>query len=182
MIRLDVGGVLYHTSADTLTRIPNTYFTALLSGHFEHQQYIFIDRDGLRFKHILNYLRNNNVNLPKAFNKIHKYEEIIEEAEYFGINELADLLRKEIRTITNQAKIEQLRAASVAAAAAVQTNMPLIESPSKRKRPNVFSAVPLIGPDRFSSPRDMQKKSPRAPKFAPMLEDFPEVENFTEDF
>ncbi len=184
MIKLNVGGTLFHTTRETLTKTQDSFFTAMLSGRFQQlvdqEGYIFIDRDGDRFKHILNYLRTNTIHLPRHANKLYKYEDIIEEAEFYGLNELAEILRKEVRVISNQAKIEQLRVASAAAAVQQQQNT-LLESPNKRKKPNVFAGVPLIGPDRFSSPLDRTKRSPKAPRFAPMLEDFPEVENFTED-
>ncbi|KAK3257250.1 hypothetical protein CYMTET_33655 [Cymbomonas tetramitiformis] len=59
----------------------------------ETQKAIFIDRDGERFRHILNYLRTGTVHLDS--NPV-KYQELLEEAQYFQLcgleNELEERL------------------------------------------------------------------------------------------
>eukprot|EP01064_Diplonema_japonicum_P024831 TRINITY_DN3557_c0_g1_i1.p1 TRINITY_DN3557_c0_g1~~TRINITY_DN3557_c0_g1_i1.p1 ORF type:complete len:456 (+),score=84.19 TRINITY_DN3557_c0_g1_i1:94-1461(+) len=60
-LTLDVGGVKFVTTRDTLMAIPDTLFTALLSGHFSIDKTddgaIKLDRDPAYFSYILNYLR-----------------------------------------------------------------------------------------------------------------------------
>ena len=90
-IGLNVGGKIYQTRRETLTREPDSYFTALLSGESPHardaQGNFLIDRDGKLFRHVLNYLRSfylqpleNEVLLTSLQN----------EAEYFGLNILRE--------------------------------------------------------------------------------------------
>jgi hypothetical protein len=61
-IVLDIGGVRYTTSVQTLRRIPGTFFDAYFSGrHTMHRREdgsIFIDRDGEHFGQVLGYLRD----------------------------------------------------------------------------------------------------------------------------
>lgn len=61
IINLNVGGKKFSTSRTTLTQIPETFFSALLSNRIPtmHDEYgaIFIDRDPHLFSLILNYLR-----------------------------------------------------------------------------------------------------------------------------
>nr|ACO15314.1 BTB/POZ domain-containing protein KCTD3 [Caligus clemensi] len=61
VIDLNVGGSLFSTSRSTLTSIPDTFFSALLSDRIasarDKNGAIFIDRDPDLFKIILNYLR-----------------------------------------------------------------------------------------------------------------------------
>ena len=68
MIRLNVGGKIFCTSKTTLTRIPNTFFSALLSGEIsslkDETGAFFIDREGSWFEPILNYLRTENLIIP----------------------------------------------------------------------------------------------------------------------
>lgn len=61
---LNVGGARFATSLETLTRVQNTYFSALLSGRWDLKRSkldgsIFIDRDPTVFGYIINYLRES---------------------------------------------------------------------------------------------------------------------------
>jgi len=65
-IILDVGGEKFTTSVDTLTRVKDTFFTALFSKQWELERdpddkSIFIDRNGKIFTYILEYLRTDMV-------------------------------------------------------------------------------------------------------------------------
>jgi hypothetical protein len=105
ILTLNVGGVLYTTTHSTLLSHPDTFFTALLSGRFsadactDGNGNIFIDRDGKRFRYVLNYLRSRTLHLPRSHHHLHQYFEIKEEAEFFGLNEMVQLLQREIKSL-----------------------------------------------------------------------------------
>lgn len=65
IIHLNVGGQRFSTSRQTLTWIPDTFFTAMLNGlistNRDEQGSIFIDRDPKLFSIILNYLRTKEL-------------------------------------------------------------------------------------------------------------------------
>ncbi len=93
---LDVGGEKYTTSVDTLTRVKDTFFTALFSKQWELERdpddkSIFIDRNGKLFTYILEYLRTDMIS-----NNVWKDEALLHslliEAEYFRLHVLIDLL------------------------------------------------------------------------------------------
>ncbi|KAL0338762.1 UNVERIFIED_CONTAM: FH protein interacting protein FIP2 [Sesamum angustifolium] len=64
VVRLNIGGKKFCTTIDTLTqREPDSMLAAMFSGrHAVHQEsdkgYVFVDRDGTYFRHILNWLRD----------------------------------------------------------------------------------------------------------------------------
>jgi hypothetical protein len=66
-VTINVGGTLFHTTADTLNKSP--YFEAMLRGlpKSEHPQVPFIDRDARAFHHVLSLLRNPSYNFPTKF-------------------------------------------------------------------------------------------------------------------
>ena len=90
IINLNVGGTKFSTSRQTLTQIPDTFFTGLLSGRImtfrDDSGAIFIDRDPVLFRIILNYLRTRSLPLEEV-----KLKELRHEAEFYG---LAPLVRK----------------------------------------------------------------------------------------
>ncbi|PRP81199.1 hypothetical protein PROFUN_02033 [Planoprotostelium fungivorum] len=85
-ITLDVGGKRYTTSKDTLTSIPNTYFTGLLgSGHWkpEADGSYFIDRDRKLFHYVLQLLRTGEMSIDTLSEQQKK--DLKRELEYFLI-------------------------------------------------------------------------------------------------
>jgi len=90
IINLNVGGTKFSTSRQTLTQIQDTFFTGLLSGRIhtfkDDDGAIFIDRDPLLFRHILNYLRNRSLSFEEV-----NLKDLRSEAEYYGI---APLVKK----------------------------------------------------------------------------------------
>lgn len=63
-VQLNVGGTSFATSMETLTRLPGTYFSALLSGRWSLKTFppdgsIFIDRDPAFFSYVISYLRDS---------------------------------------------------------------------------------------------------------------------------
>uniref|UniRef100_A0A8C5S5U7 BTB/POZ domain-containing adapter for CUL3-mediated RhoA degradation protein 2 n=1 Tax=Laticauda laticaudata TaxID=8630 RepID=A0A8C5S5U7_LATLA len=90
-VRLNVGGSLYYTTVQVLTR-HDTMLKAMFSGRMEvlsdKEGWILIDRCGKHFGTILNYLRDNTVILPKNRQEI---KELMAEAKYYLIQGLVDL-------------------------------------------------------------------------------------------
>ncbi|CAB0010282.1 unnamed protein product [Nesidiocoris tenuis] len=91
IVHLNVGGTRFSTSRQTLLWIPDTFFSALLSGRIsslkDETGAIFIDRDPKLFAIILNYLRTKEVDLSNSESCFLKHE-----AEYYGITPLAKRL------------------------------------------------------------------------------------------
>ena len=90
-INLNVGGTLFTTSLATLTRFPDTMLGAMFSGRHElHKNAAgayFIDRDGLHFREILNFLRAPAEYDQTAMSERAKVE-LAKELEYYGLTEL----------------------------------------------------------------------------------------------
>ncbi|KAF9823729.1 hypothetical protein SFRURICE_014064 [Spodoptera frugiperda] len=71
IVNLNVGGTRFSTSWHTLTWVPETFFTALLSGRIptvrDETGAIFIDRDPNLFGLILNFLRTRDIDLNDCY-------------------------------------------------------------------------------------------------------------------
>lgn len=81
-VQLNVGGTLYTTSLETLTKYPDSLLAKMCNGSMASELEYFIDRDGLMFRHILNFIRNSKLLLPENFGD---EELLLEEAHFFGI-------------------------------------------------------------------------------------------------
>lgn len=81
----------FSTSRQTLTWIPDSFFTALLSNridsHKDETGALFIDRDPKLFSIILNYLRTKDIDLKNIDIRTLRHE-----AEYYGITPLVKRL------------------------------------------------------------------------------------------
>ncbi|KAB7505915.1 BTB/POZ domain-containing protein kctd15-like [Armadillidium nasatum] len=80
-------------------RFPESRLSKLFNGSIpivldSLKQHYFIDRDGEMFRHILNYMRNGRLTLPREFNS---YDLLLEEAKYFEIPGLMKELEEEKR-------------------------------------------------------------------------------------
>ncbi|CAF0959568.1 unnamed protein product [Adineta steineri] len=112
MIILNVGGIRYITSVDTLTRENDTFFAALFSGRWELQidpndDSIFINRDGHLFTHLLEYLRTESIPNDIMTNEPLR-QLLIREAEYFCMDNLIYILKEPERR-RQQEEEERLR-------------------------------------------------------------------------
>lgn len=58
--------------------------------------YLFIDRDGTHFRHVLNYLRDENLILP---NDKTLYQELLVEAQYYQLLDLEILIKNQLATL-----------------------------------------------------------------------------------
>ncbi|XP_007900026.1 BTB/POZ domain-containing adapter for CUL3-mediated RhoA degradation protein 3 isoform X2 [Callorhinchus milii] len=89
-VKLNVGGALYYTTMQTLTK-QDTMLKAMFSGRMEvltdSEGWILIDRCGKHFGAILNYLRDGAVPLPETNREI---EELLAEAKYYLVQGLVE--------------------------------------------------------------------------------------------
>jgi len=90
-VSLNVGGVVYTTTLDTLTRWPDSMLGAMFTGQIpvlrDSRGNVFIDRDGKAFRHILNYLRSSSLDLPDGFSELALLRR---EADFFQIRPLLE--------------------------------------------------------------------------------------------
>jgi hypothetical protein len=71
IIHFNVGGTLYDVAKGTLLKFENTMLATLVLDKWRtgcKEEIIFIDRDGERFKYILDWYRDGKINLPKTVN------------------------------------------------------------------------------------------------------------------
>ncbi|KAL9951601.1 hypothetical protein ACROYT_G044296 [Oculina patagonica] len=85
-LKLNIGGHLFTTSLETVTKDPSSMLYAMFSERFgpkpsEDGSY-FIDRDGTHFRYILNFLRTRQLIVPK--DEIIR-KELLVEAEFYQV-------------------------------------------------------------------------------------------------
>ncbi|XP_029373195.1 SH3KBP1-binding protein 1 [Echeneis naucrates] len=92
IVHLNVGGKRFSTSRQTLTWVPDSFFSSLLSGRIstlkDETGAIFIDRDPTLFAPILNFMRTKEL-YPRSIN-VHM---LMHEAEFYGITPLVRKLQ-----------------------------------------------------------------------------------------
>ena len=90
-IRLNVGGTSYEVSRSTIEKYPDTMLARMISESWssddsgdesdKDKKALFIDRDGERFRYVLDYMRDgSDVSLPVLVSK----EGFLKDLEYFG--------------------------------------------------------------------------------------------------
>ncbi|XP_075024325.1 BTB/POZ domain-containing adapter for CUL3-mediated RhoA degradation protein 2 isoform X2 [Calonectris borealis] len=98
-VRLNVGGSLYYTTVQVLTR-HDTMLKAMFSGRMEvltdKEGWILIDRCGKHFGTILNYLRDDTIALPKHRQEI---KELMAEAKYYLIQGLVEMCQAALQPV-----------------------------------------------------------------------------------
>lgn len=91
IIYLNVGGTRFATSRQTLTWVPDSFFTSMLSGRIsslrDETGAIFIDRDPKLFSYILNFMRTKDIDLRELDVSVLRHE-----AEFYGITPLVKRL------------------------------------------------------------------------------------------
>ncbi|XP_053313131.1 BTB/POZ domain-containing adapter for CUL3-mediated RhoA degradation protein 2 [Spea bombifrons] len=129
-VRLNVGGSLYYTTVQVLTR-HDTMLKAMFSGRMEvltdKEGWILIDRCGKHFGTILNYLRDDAIALPK---NRHEIKELMAEAKYYLIQGLVDRCQTAL-----QDKNDSYEAVC---------NIPIITSPKEEEKLIESSAKPVV--------------------------------------
>lgn len=97
IIRLNVGGISFTTSLDTLLSDENSMLALMFSGKYnvekDEEGRYFIDRDGTHFRYILNFLRDGSTYIPYSNKQL--VDELYEEVKFYQIQELLAKLEKE---------------------------------------------------------------------------------------
>ena len=101
VIELDVGGMYFPTTLDTLLSVEDTVFKNRFSGDYAAEPMLrgryFIDRDGKHFGFILNYLRSPG--LPNSVKDMTVLQELRTEADYYGITSFVHLIDEQMQRL-----------------------------------------------------------------------------------
>lgn len=98
-VHIDVGGTIYTSSLETLTKYPDSKLAKLFNGSIpivldSLKQHYFIDRDGGMFRHVLNFMRNSRLLISDDFPDL---ELLLEEARYFEVERKSILLSPPVK-------------------------------------------------------------------------------------
>lgn len=96
VVELNVGGVFYTTSLATLTREDDsslaTMFKDRQSLEKDAKGKYFVDRDGVLFRYVLDFLRNQALVLPEGFRE---RERLRQEANFYGLANLDKAIQEQ---------------------------------------------------------------------------------------
>nr|XP_020759655.1 potassium channel regulatory protein isoform X3 [Odocoileus virginianus texanus] len=96
LVTLNVGGKVFTTRSCTLKQFPGSRLTRILDGRDQEFKMvggqIFVDRDGVLFSFILDFLRTHQLLLPTDFSD---HLRLQREALFYELSPLVDLLNQE---------------------------------------------------------------------------------------
>uniref|UniRef100_A0A8C3VQB2 Potassium channel regulatory protein n=1 Tax=Catagonus wagneri TaxID=51154 RepID=A0A8C3VQB2_9CETA len=96
LVTLNVGGKIFTTRSSTIKQFPASRLTQMLDGRDQEFKMIggqiFVDRDGVLFSFILDFLRTHQLLLPTDFSD---YPRLQREALFYELDPLVDLLNQE---------------------------------------------------------------------------------------
>ena len=94
ILNLNIGGFVYTTTLNTITRDPNSMLRRMFSGRQkvakDSKGNYFIDRDGALFRYVLNFLRSCELCLPQSFDE---FEQLSVEADFYQVGDLIKALQ-----------------------------------------------------------------------------------------
>ncbi|XP_006874206.1 PREDICTED: potassium channel regulatory protein [Chrysochloris asiatica] len=97
LVTLNVGGKIFTTKSATLRQFPASRLVRMLDGRDQEVRMIggqiFVDRDGVLFSFILEFLRTHQLLLPTDFSD---YLRLQREAFFYELDSLVDLLNQEL--------------------------------------------------------------------------------------
>lgn len=97
IIELNVGGVHYSSTLATLTNEKSSLLCEMFSNPDsltkDSKGRVFLDRDGVLFRYILDYLRDKELNLPEGFREKIRLRK---EAEHYKLNGLLECMKSEL--------------------------------------------------------------------------------------
>lgn len=86
IVELNVGGVFYTTTLSTLTSEVDSHLAAIFSEKINLKKdakgKFFLDRDGVLFRYVLDFLRNQALVLPEGFRE---RDRLVQEADFYGL-------------------------------------------------------------------------------------------------
>ncbi|XP_067936370.1 BTB/POZ domain-containing protein kctd15-like [Watersipora subatra] len=94
-VHIDIGGTIYTSTLQTLTKYKESRLAKLFAGTLPItldtlKQHYFIDRDGESFRHILNFLRHDELILPSNYKEL---DILLREAVYYEIVPLVEKIK-----------------------------------------------------------------------------------------
>lgn len=103
VVNLNIGGILYTTSIKTLTKESNSLFGVMFSGQHALKQQpdgtYFIDRDGVNFRYLLNYLRDGDESIQTIPNEETVLRDVLREGKYYQLSRMCTLVQKRLVTL-----------------------------------------------------------------------------------
>ncbi|XP_004577729.2 potassium channel regulatory protein [Ochotona princeps] len=107
LVTLNVGGKIFTTRLSTLKQFPASRLAQMLDGTDQEFKMvggqIFVDRDGVLFSFILDFLRTHQLLLPTDFSD---YFRLRREALFYELDSLVDLLNQQHLLQTRPAVLE----------------------------------------------------------------------------
>ncbi|XP_043461379.1 BTB/POZ domain-containing protein KCTD16 [Leptopilina heterotoma] len=89
IVELNVGGVFYTTTLSTLTSEIDSNLAAIFTEKLKLKKdakgKYFLDRDGVLFRYVLDFLRNQALVLPEGFRE---RDRLLQEADFYGLERL----------------------------------------------------------------------------------------------
>ncbi|EGD75380.1 hypothetical protein PTSG_06457 [Salpingoeca rosetta] len=93
-VQIDVGGTVFTTSKQTLTKFANSFFASMFSGRHELQPEddgsFFVDRDPFVFRHVLNFMRGQPPQLEELSDV--ELKALKQDAQFYQLPELLEAL------------------------------------------------------------------------------------------
>mmetsp|Transcript_25852 Transcript_25852/g.63317 ORF Transcript_25852/g.63317 Transcript_25852/m.63317 type:complete len:226 (+) Transcript_25852:171-848(+) len=84
-VSMNVGGTMFTVNVDTVMQYPDTMLGSMLSERWSNENQaekeIFLDRDPVRFRYILDFYRNGKIVIPHNITKA----EMLAEIEFFAL-------------------------------------------------------------------------------------------------
>ncbi|ELW72318.1 potassium channel regulatory protein [Tupaia chinensis] len=97
LVTLNVGGKIFTTKFFTIKQFPASRLAQMLDGRDQEFKMvggqIFVDRDGVLFSFILDFLRTHQLLLPTDFSDYHRLQR---EALFYELDSLVDLLNQHL--------------------------------------------------------------------------------------
>ncbi|KAI1700661.1 BTB/POZ domain-containing protein [Ditylenchus destructor] len=105
-VRLNVGGKVFETTKDTLSKYPESFLARLVNGGLPSTQDKYgayrIDRSYEHFDTILNYFRNGTLNFESNEKAV---KDLLCEADFYNIQPLVDEIHKAIKLCLKRTEV-----------------------------------------------------------------------------
>ena len=125
IVELNVGGVFYSTTLSTLTKESDSLLGQLFTSNSKSLQITkdskgkyFLDRDGVLFRYVLDFIRNQRLVLPENF---HEKERLKSEAEYFKLPTMVKYVNS-LLAAQNKTKTDQQNAVNTSSTTSTSNN------------------------------------------------------------
>ena len=150
IVELNVGGITYATTLSTLQSAEVDSPLAMISTSEmqaifgrDSKNRIFIDRDGVLFRYVLDYLRNKKLSLPENFSE---RERLRNEADYYRLTGMSQALRQAHRPYSSSNGKQHSYDSIIAATSSIDVSTSLNSSrPPPPRSPNGYIVIGYRG-------------------------------------